>query len=97
MTRHRRDAGATDFSDLSKSDERDSGKTDKGEGPADLSLPAEVRGKFPAVIFLNFKYNAYKTIVQGDWDRSYRGPRGRRKFGLGGDSSRLGLVPAGID
>jgi len=62
--RHRRDAYATDYSDLSK-DATDSGKT-KGEGPADLSLLAEVRGKFPAVNFLIFNYNGYKAITQED-------------------------------
>ena len=65
QVKHRRPAGATDFSDLSKSDESDSGKT-KGEGPADLSMLAVVRGKFPAVIFLIFNYNGCKAIAQGD-------------------------------
>ena len=60
----RRDARATNRSDLSKSDERDSGKTREKAQP--LSMLAEVRGKFPAVIFLIFNYKGCKRIAQGD-------------------------------
>jgi hypothetical protein len=72
----RRDARATDRSDLSKSGERDSGKTREKAQP--IYLLAEVRGKFPAVNFLIFNYNVYKFIVQWEFgDRSDRRSAGK--------------------
>ena len=64
QTRPRRDAWATDFSELLHAMTANPGRT-KEVGPASRSWLAVVRGKFPAVFFLIFNYNCCGVIVQG--------------------------------